>query len=78
MLRRDDVDLRAVLGRAIELVDDLLVVQVVDLEGGCAPACPPRQPGGRTDLLDQPLAERERRDEQLAERLRVCEARPGS
>ena len=70
----DDVDLRAGLRGGVELLDDLRVDEVVELEpdarvlavrcGGC----------DRADLVDEPAAERERRDEQLAELLRPPEA----
>jgi hypothetical protein len=70
----DDVDLRALLGSSIELRDDRLVSQRVHLDPD------PRglSGGGRLsnspDLGDQPVAEIERRDEELPKLARSPEA----
>src|SRR5512133_4123054 len=72
---RDDVDLRARSGGAIELLDDQLVVQRVDLDLDrrrgtvlCRGSCP-------ADLLDEAVTQVEGSHEQFAEALRLSETR---
>ena len=65
---------RACLRRRVELVDDLRVDEVVELEPNPRMLSLGRGGGDRADLVDEPAAKRERRDEQLAERLRPPEA----
>jgi hypothetical protein len=61
-------------GRLVELLDDVSVRQVVDLDADPTLLAGGRRGRGRTDLLDQPLAQVERRDQELAEPCRAAKA----
>ena len=58
----------------VELVDDRRVGEVVDLDPDPGVLAGGRGVGDRADVLDELLAEVERRDEELAELLRPAEA----
>ena len=68
---RDDLDAGAFLRRCVERVDDARIRQRVDLDPD-APVLAVLRDGA--DVLDQPLAQAERRDEDLAELARPAEA----
>ena len=63
----EEVDPRARLGGGIELVDDLGMREPVDLDADARLLTCTRSVGDVTNLLDQPLPQREGRHEQLAE-----------
>src|SRR5262249_7756163 len=70
----EDVDLGAGLRRFVELGDDVLVGEVVDLDAGSRALALLRGLRGLADLLDQPLTQVERRDQELPEPRRPAEA----
>src|SRR5262249_32757651 len=63
----EQVDLRARLRRRVELVDQLGMREAVHLDPDVRLLAVSRGVGNGADLLHQTLAQRERRDEQLAE-----------
>ena len=63
----DQVDARAGLRGRVELVDHLDVREVVHLDADPRLLARARRVGDRADLAREPLPQRERRDEQLAE-----------
>ena len=70
----EELDLRPCRGSGVELVDHLRVRQAVDLDPDPRLLARLGRSGDQPDLLDQPLAERERRHEQLAELARPPES----
>src|SRR5262249_55156460 len=70
----EDLDLDALLRSLVELLDDRLVGQVVELEADPRLLAGSRRRRGGADLLDQPLAQIEGRDPQLAKPGRPAEA----
>ena len=70
----EDLDLDAFHRRLVELVDDRLVGQVVDLDPDARLVAGCGRGRGRPDLLDQPFAQIEGRDQELAEPRRPAEA----
>ncbi len=70
----DDVDLRTGLGCGVQLLDDALVGEGVHLDPDARRLPVLGRVGDRTDLLHEPPAKGEGRDEQLAEALRAAEA----
>ena len=63
----EEIDLRAGLGGGVELVDDLRMGETVDLDPDVRLLPVAGRVGDAADLLDEALAQGERRDEQLAE-----------
>ena len=63
----EELDLRAGRGGGVELVDHLRMRQAVDLDPDPRLLARLGRAGDQPDLLDQPLAQRERRHQQLAE-----------
>src|SRR6266446_5882334 len=63
----DEVDTCAGLRRGVERIDHLGMRETVHLDANARLLARTRSVGDEPDLLDEPLTEPERRDEQLAE-----------